>query len=249
MYSLPPKPLRQCIEQRPGLLQIRGVEPFGEPAIDRCQQRTRFGLLALLLPEATEAHGGPQLQRFRLLAAGDIQSPLQPGFRLRLRRPRLPQEQDATEAIDFRFPPAFLMLLHQGVGLGQCLEAVFRVAQVGRDVRQQGAQVWDEQRCPGGPQGGDPLADLGHPLLALALHGQRPPTQARSQGHPQWKALLGRERDGGLCLLVHGRHVPAKLRDDGRPTLRQRQTIGMRQRVCQRQGIVEVCQGLRRVPQ
>ena len=59
--------------------------------------------------------------------------------------------------------------------------------------------------------GGDPLADLGHPLLALALHGQRPPTHARAPGRPEWKALLGRERDGGLCLLVHGRHVLAPL--------------------------------------
>ena len=117
------------------------------------------------------------------------------------------------------------------------------------DVRQHGAQVWDEQRCPGGPPGGDPLADLGHPLLALALHGQRPPTQARSHGRPEWKALLGRERDGGLCLLVHGRHVPAQLRDDGRPTPRKRQTIGMRQLVRQRQGLVEAGQGLLRVPQ
>jgi hypothetical protein len=54
--------LRQSIEQRPGLLQIRGVEPFGEPAIDRRQQRMGLSPLALLLPEATEAHGGPQLQ-------------------------------------------------------------------------------------------------------------------------------------------------------------------------------------------
>ena len=209
----------------------------------------RFSLLALLLPQATEAHGGPQLQRFRLLTAGNVQGSLQPGFRLRLRRPRLPQEQDAPEAIDFRLPPAFLLLLYQGVGLGQRLEAVFRVAQVGRDLRQQGAKVWDEQRCPGGPLGGDPLADLGQPLLALALHGQRPPTEARSLGRPEWKALLGRERDRGLCVLVHGWHVPAKLRDDGRLTPRIRQTIGMRQRVRQRQGLVEAGQGLVRVPQ
>ena len=123
------------------------------------------------------------------------------------------------------------------------------MAQVGRDLRQQGAKVWDEQRCPGGSQGGDPLTDLGHPHLALALHGQRPPPQARSLGHPLWKSLLGRERDGGLCVLVHGRHVPAKLIDVGRETSRKRQTKGMRQLMRQRQGLVEAGQGLRRVPQ
>ena len=239
----------QLLQQRLRLLEVGRVKALREPAIDRRQQITGFGLLALLLPQATQAHGGPQLQRFGLLPAGDVQGPLQPGFRLRLRRPRLPQEQDAPEAIDFRFPPAFLLLLHQGVGLGQRLEAVFRVAQVGRDLRQQGAKVWDDQRCPGGPQGGDPLADLGHPHLALALHGQRPPPHARSLGHPLGKALLGRERDGGLCVFVYGRHVPAKLIDVGRETSRKRQTKGMRQLMRQRQGIVEAGQGLRRVPQ
>ena len=118
----------------------------------------------------------PVFQRLGLLAAGDVQSPLQPGFCLRLRRPRLPQEQDAPEAVDFRFPVAFLMLLHQGMGLGERLKAVVRVAQVVTDVRQQGTKILDIQRSPGGPPGGDPLADLCHPLLALVLHGQRPPT-------------------------------------------------------------------------
>ena len=140
--------------------------------VDRCQQVVGFLSLALLLPQPAQAHRGPQLQGFRLLAAGDVQGPLQPGFRLRLRRPRLPQEQDAPQATDFRFPAAFLMLLHQGVGLGQRLETVFRVAQMVTHLRQYGASVRDEPRCsPGGRQGSDPLADLGHPLLALVLHG------------------------------------------------------------------------------
>jgi hypothetical protein len=204
-----------------------GFKAFGEPVIDRPQQPTGFVSLALLLPQPTETYGGPQLQRFGLLVTGDVQGALQPGFRLRLRRPRLPQEQDAPEAMDFRLPPAFLLLLYQGVGLGQCLEAVFYMAQVGRDLCQQGAKVWDEQRCPGGSVGGDPLADLGHSLLALALHGQRPPTEDRPDGRPEWKALLGRERDRGLCVLVHGRHVPAILRDHGRTTPRIRQAKGM----------------------
>ena len=74
-----------------------------------------FLALALLLPQACQAHGRPQFQRFRLLAAGDVQRPLQPSFRFRLRCPRLPQEQDTPEAMDFRFPVAFLVLLQQGV--------------------------------------------------------------------------------------------------------------------------------------
>ena len=75
------------------------------------------------------------------------------------------------------------------------------------------------------------------------------PRKLVPQGRPEWKALLGRERDGGLCLLVHGRHVPAQLRDEGRPTPRKRQTKGMRQLVRQRQGLVDAGQGLLRVPQ
>jgi hypothetical protein len=59
------------------------------------------------------------------MAAGNVQGLMKAGFRLCRRCPRLPQEQDAPEASDFRFPPAVLPLLHQGVSLGQRLEAVF----------------------------------------------------------------------------------------------------------------------------
>src|SRR6266704_4024829 len=59
------------------------------------------------------------------------------------------------------------------------LEGICRVPQVVTDFRQHGTKVWDEHRCPGGLPGGNPLAELCHALLALALHGQRPSTQAR----------------------------------------------------------------------
>src|SRR5262245_34691435 len=100
--------LRQCVQQYLRLLQVSGVKALGEPAVDGCQQCVSFGTLALLLPQASEAHGGPQLERFCILAAGDVQGPPQPGFRLRLWRPPLLQEQDAPEARDFRLPPAFV---------------------------------------------------------------------------------------------------------------------------------------------
>ena len=73
--------------------------------------------------------------------------------------------------------------------------------------------------------------------------------QARSHGRPEWRPVLSRERDSGLCLLVHAWHVPTKLCDEGCITPGSRQGIGMRQLMCQRQGRVDACQGLRRVPQ
>src|SRR5262249_19108443 len=109
------------------------------------------------------------------------------------------------------FPEAFLMLLHQGVGLDQRLEAVRRVAQVGSGFRQHGVIVWNEHHCPGGLSGGDPLVCLCPSLLALALNGQGPSTEDCPAGHPECKALVVRERNSGLYVLVHSRYIPATL--------------------------------------
>src|SRR5262249_52927595 len=68
--------LRQRVQKCPGLLQVRGVKALGEPPVDRGQQVVRFLALALALPQARQAHGSPQFQRFRLLAASDTHGPL-----------------------------------------------------------------------------------------------------------------------------------------------------------------------------
>src|SRR4029453_11316419 len=60
----------QRLQQRPSLLQVSRVEALGEPVIDRRQERTRLGSLALLLPEARQARGRAQLPGFGLLAEG-----------------------------------------------------------------------------------------------------------------------------------------------------------------------------------
>ena len=49
---------RQRFQQHFGLLQVRHVKALCEPAIDRGQERVRFGLLPLL-PEATQTHRRP----------------------------------------------------------------------------------------------------------------------------------------------------------------------------------------------
>src|SRR5688572_14778393 len=47
----------QFLQQRLGVLQVGGIKALGEPAVDRCKQLPSLGLLALLLPQATQAHG------------------------------------------------------------------------------------------------------------------------------------------------------------------------------------------------
>jgi hypothetical protein len=42
--------LRQRLQQCLGFLEVCGVKPLGEPAVDRGQQLIRLGPLALLLP-------------------------------------------------------------------------------------------------------------------------------------------------------------------------------------------------------
>jgi hypothetical protein len=60
------------VQQLFGLLQVFGVEAFGEPAVDLGSQMVSFFLLALLLPQPTQAHHHPQLQRLRLLSLSNL---------------------------------------------------------------------------------------------------------------------------------------------------------------------------------
>ena len=43
----------ECIEQRLGVSQIRGVKPLGEPVVDLGQQPSGFVKLTMLLPQST----------------------------------------------------------------------------------------------------------------------------------------------------------------------------------------------------
>src|SRR5215470_11128936 len=72
--------LRQRRQQRLGLLEIGGIKALGEPAVDRQQQRVGFSALAMLLPQARQAHGRTQLPGLGLLATGNIEGLTKAGF-------------------------------------------------------------------------------------------------------------------------------------------------------------------------
>jgi hypothetical protein len=60
---------RQLLQKRLRLLQIARVEPFREPAVNRSEQFARLLHLALVAPEACEAHGGAEFPGFGVLLA------------------------------------------------------------------------------------------------------------------------------------------------------------------------------------
>jgi len=73
--------LGQLIEQRLCLLQIARVKPFGEPAVDGCEQLPRLGLPPPFAPQPGEARCGAQLPRFRLLPPGGFERSAEAYFR------------------------------------------------------------------------------------------------------------------------------------------------------------------------
>src|SRR5215831_2519581 len=90
--------IERLLQERLRLLQVSSIKALREPAIDRCQEVSAFGALVLLLPQACQAHGGPQLPGFGLLLAGNGPRLLEAGFRLLPWGPwALPQEQRAPE--------------------------------------------------------------------------------------------------------------------------------------------------------
>jgi hypothetical protein len=72
--------LGQFGQQSFGLLQVGGVEAFGEPDLYRGQQVMGNLPLALTLPEPAQAHGCPQLPELGVPAAGHVEGLLEAGF-------------------------------------------------------------------------------------------------------------------------------------------------------------------------
>ena len=110
--------LRQLGKQLPGFFEIRGVEAFGEPVIDRRKQLVTLVTPALIAPQADEARRGPQFERLSLLPLRDGK-----GFSIRLLRgssvaDRTVSAQFAAQAQELGPPPPIANLLGHDEGLG-----------------------------------------------------------------------------------------------------------------------------------
>src|SRR5262249_60091117 len=102
----------QLIEQSLCLLQVQGIEPFGEPVVDRCKKIASLVPLALFAPQPRQAHRRPQFPGLGLLSSRYSKRALEIVLRSRKVRLRRLQRNLARNAIDLRLVPCFLAYLH-----------------------------------------------------------------------------------------------------------------------------------------
>src|SRR5262245_35175875 len=97
--------LCQLCQQRLRLLQIARVETLSEPPEHRSQQFARLLHLALVAPEAGEAHCGAQLKRLGILTLGDSQRLVETSLGRRPILARLRKQHFAFETMKLGVPP------------------------------------------------------------------------------------------------------------------------------------------------
>ena len=102
----------QLVEQGLGFLQIERVEPLREPPVNLGQQFARLLHLALVAPEASEAHCGAEFPGFGLLLARDCESALEKGLRFSCIPFRRVKRYFSGHAEYLGFPQPVLVLLH-----------------------------------------------------------------------------------------------------------------------------------------
>ena len=88
------------VEQRLGVLQIRGVEALGEPVVDFGEHRARF-----VGAQPAERHRGPQFEQSSALCSAESESTLQACLSLVPIAPELNQKR-ALDAMKLGFVPA-----------------------------------------------------------------------------------------------------------------------------------------------
>ena len=103
---------RQLLQQRLRLLQIARVKPLSEPAVDRSKQFARLLHLALVAPEACEAHGGAEFPGFCLLLTSDSERALKISFSFLGIRLLRPESDLPGNAINLGLEHPFLCYFH-----------------------------------------------------------------------------------------------------------------------------------------
>src|SRR5258708_4937697 len=129
---------------------------------------------------------------------------------------------------------ALVVTLHHRHPLADQPESSFRLPDPAVGFRYQRKKGRLPKTRARGPQVGEALAHLRASFFVAALLDQCPAAQNRPDGHEQWKALFGTDRDARLGMLARGSRLLSKLVQPGRKDQRQRMAVRVRQVARQR---------------
>src|SRR5262245_39100467 len=115
--------------------------------------------------------------------------------------------------------------------------------------RQERQPIWSSYLCSRGTQGAQALLDLRDPFLRLSLLHQRPATQDRTDCHPLWKSLGGREANGGFGAFQGETHLTAQYVDENGIDEGRAEAVGVCQVLRQGQRLIDPRQPLPRIAQ
>src|SRR5262245_43863717 len=146
--------------------------------------------------------------------------------------------------MQLRRPPVLLRRVHESQGLSQhthpCLDLSCTLVRLG----QHGKPIWESSLDPHGPPSCQALVHLCYPLLSLSLRREGPATHHRATRHPLRKPVLVRQCDQGLCLLSGRLYLTTESVQPHRTLQGVRQTIWVRQLLCQGEPVTASLQGL-----
>src|SRR6516165_5868518 len=159
--------LPQILEQNLCLFEVLCVEAFGEPAVDRPQQVTRFGLAALVATEPSKDHGGAQFPELCSLLLGDAQS-FAIHFFGSLGLPS-PREQPTFVPIELSGQPALPGSFRDLQTIVQQIHGLLNLPCDLARPGQEGDLVGHPRLRPGGAVGRRPVSKERHPLDHIAI--------------------------------------------------------------------------------
>src|SRR5215831_3926307 len=166
------------------------------------------GALAMALPETTEAHCCPQLERSCLLATGNLERLLETCLCLSVIVRREAEQQLPFEPIELRLAvsPSFVDF---GQRLGQHKQPFPRLSQFRIRFGQQRKQIRSFALCASGPVRSQALAHLCNSLHRLSLFNQRPAQEDGPMRQEERNLVFCREPDFCLRLLSRLLHLSA----------------------------------------
>src|SRR5262245_40440374 len=160
--------ISDAVQQRLGISEIGGIEALIKPIVDRLQQLAGIAAASLLVPQARQAGGGPELPRFRTLLACDGQRRRETGLRFGGGIQSVPlQKQGALECVKSGLVKALAGAFHRGQRFGDSIESLpgLAVSAVGPCQRRQ--PTWPVHLRPGGEEISQAVAQLFKPLCRL----------------------------------------------------------------------------------